>query len=215
MTNVVLNQAFTVVISKPSAYASEPNEEYFTSLGGYRKLVSNESEEGITLTNNIKDIYGDVLDNYPSYHLGHYDLDNTITVFTPSFDNNIPVLELKFYLNTKEAARKEVTLFKELQHNYLLPEGSFIFSTGIYKPLDEYSFPTRLYDYIDIYFKCDHDLVCKYFNYNFPKGEFRTYYGASINTVTNETSKVKSYTYNIPSKESYWDEYYTKLISKL
>ncbi len=214
MTSVVLNSAIIVSVSKPTAYEMEPNEEYFTSSGGYRKLVSNASEKGVALINIIKDNYGDVLDHYPSYNLGYYELDNTITVFTPSFDNAIPILELKFYLNTKEAARKEITLFREPQHNYSLPEGSFVFVTGIYKPLENYSFPIKLYDYIDIYFKCDHDLVCQYFNYDFPKGAFRTYYGASINTVTNETSKVKSYTYNQESKESYWDEFYIHNMAK-
>jgi hypothetical protein len=202
MTSVTITQSLTTIVNTPTAYAPEPKEEYFTSSGGYRQLVSNDSEEGIRLINNIKDIYGDVLKEYPSYYLGHYDLDNTITVFTPS-------------LNTKEAARKELTLFKETEHSYLLPEGSFVFVTGIYKPLDSYSFPEKLYNYLDIYFKCDHATVCQYFNYDFPQGTFRTYYGASLNLITNELSKVKAYTYNEESREAYWDEFYLNGMAKL
>lgn len=214
MTEVILSSSVTVSIHTPTAHQLAPEEEYFTMTGGYRKLVATDSEEGIALLGRIKTIYGDVISEYPSYYLGHYAEGNTTTVFTPSFDNAISVLEVKFYLDTAQASRKEICVVRDREPYSGLPSSAVVLAEGKYKPLDNFSFPDDLAATTDLYFKCDHDAMCEHFSYEFPVGEFRTYYGVSLNTVTGVLGKVKSYVYNSPSRQAMWDEWYAKQLSK-
>jgi len=213
MTSVVISGSISF-INTPTAPASEPHEEYYTNDGGFRKLVAPDSPDGEAIREKIKSNYGNILDEYPAYYFGYYEKENIATLFTPSFDNNITILELKFYFNDKSLSRKEVNI-SDNSTNYNLPEGCVVLGEGFYKPVEGFNFPERLYSVVDIYFKGGHEEICQHFNYEFPKGDFRTYYGASVNKETGVIGKIKSYVYNEASPQAVWEEAYAAKIAKL
>jgi hypothetical protein len=180
------------------------SEQYVGSNGEQRVLVSSCTQQGKDIIYKAMEVFGnDFFDSLNTSVVGLLESENVVTS-NLKYPNNT-ITELKLYLNTCEAAVKEVNVYDGDTSSFPIPSSAKVIFVGTYTNYKDLNFPESLNNIIDVYFSCNHSDVCDYYKFNFPEGSLRTYYGVSFNKDTKEIRRSKSYTYSVNSPQSNWD----------
>jgi len=184
-------------------------ESYTASDGSTKQMVFRCSDKGKAILEQVVNAFDEeVLSSLDGELVG---LTNNVVTIGASLDLRLPDKnymgsDIKLYLNTKELALKDISVYTDQLIKIGLPTTSNPILFGKYRCMGTYNLPSELANLNEIYLSCDHDLFCSHYNVTLPKGNYRTYYSVSYDTVSLKINKIKSYQYNSKNFRADWEE---------